>query len=94
MKKQVFAIYDTAVGAYLQPFFMRSPNEAIRSFRESANMDDHPFNKNPEDYTLFHLGEYDEETGKFQNQEARSYGKAMDHLEDFHREADTLTSVS
>ena len=81
MRLSVFCVHDSAVGAYLQPFFMRSVNEALRSFRATVNSPGHAFSKNPEDYTLFHIGSYDEDTGVFENINHHSLGKALDHID-------------
>lgn len=67
MKLKIFAVYDTAVAAYMQPFFMQSKGAAIRGWLDAAEDPKTQFNKHPGDFTLFELGEYDEETGKFEN---------------------------
>jgi hypothetical protein len=61
----VFTVRDNKAEAYLQPVFL--PNEAV-CLRVMSNLvadDDHQFGKNPEDYSLFYIGEYDEHTGGF-----------------------------
>ena len=62
---KVFTVFDSKVGAYLQPFFMRSRGEAIRAYTDMCNDGKSEFNKYPEDYTLFELGEYSDENAKF-----------------------------
>lgn len=61
----MFSVYDSKVGAYLPPMFMRSRGEAIRSFETAVKSEDHNFNKYASDYTLFELGSWDDETAKF-----------------------------
>ena len=56
---KVFTVYDNKAEAYLQPFFMRTKGEAIRAFADSVNDPNHMFNRHPEDFTLFELGEFD-----------------------------------
>ncbi|QCQ85037.1 nonstructural protein [Blackfly microvirus SF02] len=63
---QIFTVYDSATRAYLQPFFCRSNGEAIRSFQDAANDPKHIFNQHIMDYTLFYLGEWDDEGGTFE----------------------------
>lgn len=63
MISNLFCVYDLAAGMYLDPFVAPSIEFAIRSFREAANDPDHQFSRFPEDYTLFHIGEFDGETG-------------------------------
>lgn len=64
MTKQVFSVFDSATKLFLDPFFAQTIEEALRRFRATVN---HPeasqIKEYPEDYTLFHLGEYNLETG-------------------------------
>jgi hypothetical protein len=64
-KVKVFAVFDSKADAYLQPFFMSTLGQAIRSFTDAAASTDHQFGKHAADYTLFHLGDFDDATGKF-----------------------------
>jgi hypothetical protein len=80
---KVFTIFDSKVGAYLNPFFMRSKGEAIRALTISVNNSDHDFAKFPEDYTLFELGDYEEETAKFNLYPTpTSIGKAIEFVKE------------
>ncbi|UDN67785.1 nonstructural protein [robinz microvirus RP_117] len=65
MKLQMFAVYDSAVTAYMPPFFTRSKGEALRSFSDACNSKDSNFNKYAADYTLYFVGEYDDVTANF-----------------------------
>ncbi|QCQ84579.1 nonstructural protein [Blackfly microvirus SF02] len=65
MKMLIFTVFDSAVGAYLQPFFSRSHGEAIRSFQDACNDAKSQFNQHAMDYTLFHLGSFDDGGGVF-----------------------------
>lgn len=67
MELEVFAVHDSKVGAYLRPFFCRTKGEAMRNWADSVNDTQSPFSKNPEDYCLFHLGSYNEDSGTFEN---------------------------
>ncbi len=64
MKHNAYSIYDSKAVAYLPPFMCHSEGIAIRSFTEACNSEGHQFGKFPADYTLFHIGEFDDETGK------------------------------
>jgi len=59
MVKKIFAIYDEKSEAYLQPFFLDTIGQAIRAVVDTLNDPDHNFARHPSDYTLFHLGEFD-----------------------------------
>lgn len=62
---KIFTVFDSKAEAYMQPFFVQSKGQAIRSFTEAANDSNHQFNKYPADFTLFELGDYDDATSKF-----------------------------
>jgi len=68
MNLAVFAVLDKAVGAYTKPFFVRTKGEAIRSFSEACNASDGPF-KYPDDYVLYELGSWDDNSGVFRTNE-------------------------
>lgn len=63
MKLLVYSFFDSKVKAYLPPFYMRADGEAVRAVREACRTDPN-FNRYPADYTLFRLGEFDDETGR------------------------------
>lgn len=63
MKTKIFAIHDAKVGSYMQPFFMQSAGQALRSWGTSINDPSTLFCTHPADFTLFELGTYDDETG-------------------------------
>lgn len=65
MITQWFAVYDKAVEAYMQPFPVRAKGEAIRSFSLAA--DKGSFQGALNEYTLYHLGSYDDASGIFTN---------------------------
>lgn len=63
MKMLMTAVYDAATKVYSQPFYVRTRPEAIRSFSDSVNGKETSFHLHPEDYTLFCIGEYDDNLG-------------------------------
>lgn len=65
MKHKVFTVYDAASEAYLQPFFLQTRGQAIRSFSDAVNNPEHQFFKHKKDYTLFELGEYEDGSAQF-----------------------------
>lgn len=65
MKMQVYSLYDAAIGAYAKPFFMQSVGQALRGLKDLLADHNSEVAKHPEDYILFKLGEFDDETGKF-----------------------------
>ena len=65
MKQQIFSIYDSKAEAYNTPFYLPNENMAVREFTNLANDADSTVSKHPADYTLFHLGEYDDGGAEF-----------------------------
>lgn len=63
MKVIICAVRDSATLAFMQPFFARTPAEALRSFALAANSEDHQFSRYSADYTLFQIGEFDDQSG-------------------------------
>lgn len=59
---KIFSVYDSKVGAYLNPLFLRSNGEALRAFVSAVNSADHDFCKYASDYTLFELGAWHEDS--------------------------------
>ena len=64
MKLVMCAVRDSAVDAFMRPFFVPSTGMAVRSFTDEVNRQDGEMNKHREDYALFELGSFDEESGK------------------------------
>ena len=64
MKLIMFTVFDVKAEAYLPPFFLPNESMAMRIFSDMAGDTDHQFGKHPEDYTLFKLGEFDDNSSK------------------------------
>lgn len=66
-KVLVYAVYDSKVQTYAQPFQMRTRGEAIRGWEEVVNDSSTQISKWPEDYSLMELGEFDDSNGRYEN---------------------------
>jgi len=66
MITQVFSVFDTRAGVYMNPMYFANKGYAIRSFEDAVNEHTHQFHRHAADYTLVHLGQYDDLTGKFE----------------------------
>ena len=66
MLHNVFTVFDSKTEAYLPPFYEQTKGSAIRSFTEAVNTPSHQFAKYPGDFTLFHLGTYDDTNSHFE----------------------------
>lgn len=79
MKLVAVAVRDSAVDAFMRPFFCPSTAFAVRSFSDAVKEADSPMAKSPGDYALFELGSFEEETGRFENLESpRQLVRAQD----------------
>jgi len=65
MLMQIMAVYDSKAEVYNRPFFVEAVGIALRSFMDLLKEGTHDFAKHPEDYTLFHLGSFDNKTAKY-----------------------------
>jgi len=61
MVKKIFSIYDEKSEAYLQPFFLDTDGQAVRAIVDCLNDSNHNFARHSADYTLFALGEFDDQ---------------------------------
>ena len=63
----IFSVFDAKALAYLQPIFCKTEGLAVRSFTAAVEQVGHDFNRYAEDYSLWLLGEFDEQAGGFVN---------------------------
>lgn len=83
MVVKYFAIYDSKLQGYMKPFSAPKTGQAVRSFIDVVNDPKSEFHGHPEDYTLFEIGEFDDETGKFANQQTPiSLGVALHFIKE------------
>lgn len=59
----VYAVYDSKIKDYANPFYLHSDGEAERGFSEVVNDPHTKLNKYAADYHLYKLGTYDSEKG-------------------------------
>lgn len=78
---KVFSVFDVKAEAYLRPFFVKTRGQAIRGFSDAVNDPQHEFHAHPDDYTLFQIGEFDEDEGKLIPAVPETCGNALQYLE-------------
>jgi hypothetical protein len=64
MTQKIYSIHDAKAEYFTQPFFKKTHGEAERDFTQLVNDEKSQLHKFPEDYDLYYLGEYDDNTGK------------------------------
>lgn len=95
MKLKIFAVYDSKAEAYARPFFDQATGAAVRSFAEIANDKNHPIGKHPGDYTLFEIGEYNDQNGEIKNNDANvALGAAIEFLHQRPSTAEMLDAIT
>lgn len=66
--KPVLSVRDSAVDAYMPPFTVPAIGAGVRGFVDEINkrgQDAGPLAAHPEDYELFHVADWDEDSGRF-----------------------------
>lgn len=63
MEEKIFSVRDNKAELFLEPFFARNAEVALRGFSEAVNTSGHQFNRHPDDFDLFELGTYSPEDG-------------------------------
>lgn len=61
---EMFAIRDNQTESFDQPFFSPAIGSAKRAFMDAVSKKDSSFYNHPDDYTLFHLGTFNQFTGE------------------------------
>lgn len=69
MKKRVYSIRDNKMASFGVPVIIENDAVATRQFGDVImSGGDNVMCKHPADFTLYYLGEYDMNTGKFENE--------------------------
>jgi len=62
---QVTAVRDRAANIFMRPFTVNHLGQAIRAFADELNQKENvTMYQHPDDFDLYHIGTYDDETGK------------------------------
>lgn len=78
---KMFAVFDSKAKCYLTPFFLGQDGEAERVFGDCVNNMEHPWGRNPEDYHLYRIGEWDNISAKIEQKEMhKSLGNGYEYL--------------
>ncbi|WNK14360.1 MAG: nonstructural protein [Microvirus sp.] len=64
---KVLSIRDRAADLFSQPMFFGSIGSAVRSFSDEVQKkaENNNLNKHPEDFDLYHIADYNDETAEF-----------------------------
>lgn len=64
MNLNIYSVYDRAVGTYGSPFAALAHGQAIRNFADLTNDQRSTISKHPGDFTLFHIGTFNDQLGQ------------------------------
>jgi len=64
MIHQVIAVQDIKVGAFSKPVAVPTDGAGVRAFQDAVNDPSTEYNKHPEDYSIFNLGTFNDQTGE------------------------------
>lgn len=78
---KVFTVFDSKTEAYMRPFFCQTKGEAIRIFSDTVNQDDTQFWRHPGDFSLFEVGEYDDQHADLRSITPVCLGVAIEYKE-------------
>lgn len=94
MKLNIYSIFDKAAQAFITPFFMHNKAMAIRVFSDNVNsQEENNISKHPEQFSLFHLGEYDDSTGVIIPLEKPEVVATALEVKEFTEEQDLLKEI-
>ena len=80
-----YTIFDTALQAYHQDYSLETEALALRQFADMAN-EETQIAKNPEDYSLWHIGTFETTTGQLTPIEPVCIAKAHEHVLQFNND--------
>lgn len=69
MRTNMYALLDLVAKTYTNPFHCHNDNEAKRLFMNWLGNPELPMYNNPQDFTLYHVGFYDTDSGVLESAE-------------------------
>jgi len=87
MMKVIVGVKDRAINTFGTVFVVRTTNEAIRSFTDEANNKQSAINQHPEDYDLYLIASFDDETATILQDKPGVIARAQDLIKSYeHRD--------
>ena len=82
MNIKMYSIYDSKAEAFMEPYFATTPGLALRAFSNGANNKETTIGKYPNDFVLYEVGQFDDQTGDLDNYtENKNLGIAIEYIE-------------
>lgn len=81
MQALVYATFDMKAKLWNPPFVMTTEGEAVRAFSDAASKPGTVISRHPEDFALYQIGTFDNETGEIVPlSPMKSLGNAAQHV--------------
>lgn len=77
MLHQVIAIFDIKVGAFAKPVAVPADGAGVRAFQDAVNDPNTEYHKHPEDYSVWNIGTYDDNTAIMESKKPIQLAQAI-----------------
>lgn len=77
MIHQVIAVKDVKAGHYAKPVAVPTDAVGVRAFADAVNDSSSEYFKHPEDYEIWNIGTYDDNTGELVASQPRQLANAI-----------------
>lgn len=64
---KIFSVYDEKGQTFNTPFVQLQIGQALRGFQDAVGNPESSISKHPEDYHLYHIGEFDEFSARIES---------------------------
>lgn len=78
---KVYTIYDNKAEIYFQPFCFATHGASLRAFKENVNDGKSTIWKHPADFTLFYVGNWDDNLGMLTTEKHVNLGCGIEMVE-------------
>ena len=86
MLTNVYSVYDVTSETFGSPFLLLTDGLAMRSFYEAAINTQTEISKYPDEYVLYNIGQYDDDTGLMVPKEPKRLNTASHAIKVFQKE--------
>jgi len=80
MITKIYVVHDAKAEAFLPPYLTNTDGQAVRLFSNCINESEHPFGKNPADYTLFWVGKFNDQDATITSEAPVSLGNGLQFI--------------
>lgn len=77
---KIFSVFDSKLAVFMTPFFAKNVAVALRSFSDLVADSRSVVAQHPDDFFLYQLGEFDEDSGHITSCEPDQVAKAVDFV--------------